>query len=223
MVGKTNVAGASLRAVIAVTYPEGSVCTCSNGTKTLRARNTSGKALFNVTVGEWTVSCTDGSLTASKTVSITAEGQTKSVDLAYALYIFKEGEGAKVEYYAGHGSLASINVGADKITMNYNGDTGEVESCFRANNKINLSNYATLYLDLKNRNALSNVYRLGVYISTTAFTWKTINQESIASKGYPKVTSTRKTYSLDISAMQGAYYVGFGGVQKAEIYNFWLE
>ena len=28
MVGKTNVAGARLFAVIAVTYPEGSICTC---------------------------------------------------------------------------------------------------------------------------------------------------------------------------------------------------
>ena len=72
MVGRTNAGGAGeLRSVIAVTYPEGSVCTCSNGTKTLKAKDTSGKALFNVTVGEWTVSCTDGSETAIKTVSIT--------------------------------------------------------------------------------------------------------------------------------------------------------
>lgn len=216
--------GVKLFAVISVTYPAGSVCTCTKGTKSYKAKNTSGLALFAVPeAGDWTVSCTDGTQTASQTVSITAEGQTKSVDLAYTLYIFKAGEGAKVEYYAGHGSLASIDVGANKITMSYNGSTGEVESCFRANNKINLSNYATLYLDLKNSGSLSDHYRLGVYISTTAFTWENINQESIASKGYPEITSTRKTYSLDISAMQGEYYVGFGGVQEAEIYNFWLE
>ena len=82
MVGKTNVAGARLRAVIAVTYPEGNICTCSNGTKTLKARDTNGKALFNVTVGEWTVSCTDGSRTKSASVSITADGQSESVALS---------------------------------------------------------------------------------------------------------------------------------------------
>ena len=73
----------ALLSIIAVTYPEGSICTCTNGTKTLKAKDTSGKALFNVTVGEWTVSCTDGSETASETVSITAEGQVKAVELSY--------------------------------------------------------------------------------------------------------------------------------------------
>lgn len=75
--------GEKIRSIIAVTYPEGSICTCSNGTKTLKARDTSGKALFNVSTGTWTVSCTDGSETASETVSITAEGQVKAVELSY--------------------------------------------------------------------------------------------------------------------------------------------
>lgn len=92
MVGKTNVAGARLRAVIAVTYPAGSICTCVSGTKTLKARDTSGKALFNVTVGEWSVSCTDGTDTASMTVSITYEGQVESVELSYRLYLYKNGD-----------------------------------------------------------------------------------------------------------------------------------
>ena len=73
MVGRTNVAGARLRSVIAVTYPEGSVCSCTNGTKTLKAKDTSGKALFNVSAGEWTVTATDGNKTKSATVSITRE------------------------------------------------------------------------------------------------------------------------------------------------------
>lgn len=222
--GETITGTLALFAVISVTYPAGSVCTCTKGTKSYTAKDTSGRALFAVPeAGDWTVSCTDGTKTASSTVSITAEGQTKNVDLQYTLYIFKAGEGAKVEYYAGHGSLASIAVGTDKITMSYSGNTGEVESCFRAKNKYNLTNYATLYLDLKNSKALSGQYRLGVYISTTAYTWTDINRDPSTSKGYPAVTSTRKTYSLDISKMQGEYYVGFGGTARAEIYNFWLE
>ena len=212
-------------ATINVTYPSGSTCTASDGSTTLTAPDTTGTwACVVPNTGDWTVSCTDGTQTASQTVSITAEGQTKSVDLSsYTLYIFKAGEGAKVEYYAGHGSKASINVAANKITMSYNGDTGEVESCCRAKNKYNLTNYATLYLELVNSASLTDHYRLGVYISTTAYTWEDVNQESVASKGYPEVTSTRKTYSLDISKMQGEYYVGFGGVAQAEIYNFWLK
>ena len=212
-------------ATINVTYPARSTCTATDGTTTLTAPDTSGTWVCVVpNAGTWIVSCTDGTQTASQTVSITAEGQTKSVDLAYTLYIFKAGEGAKVEYYAGHGSKANIAVGTNKITTSYSGDTGEVESCFRTKDKYNLSNYATLYLDLKNSKSLSDNYRLGVYISTTAFTWEDINRDpSISCKGYPEVTSTRKTYTLDVSNMQGEYYVGFGGAAGAEIYNFWLE
>ena len=76
--------GGKLFAIIAVTYPSGSVCTCTNGTKTLKAKDTSGTALFNIpSAGTWIVSCTDGSETASDTVSITTAGQVKSIELSY--------------------------------------------------------------------------------------------------------------------------------------------
>lgn len=86
--------GSRLHAVIAVTYPEGSVCSCTNGTKTLKARDTSGKALFNVTVGEWTVKAEDTAAgkSISANVSITADGQIESVTLIYSFVILRDGE-----------------------------------------------------------------------------------------------------------------------------------
>lgn len=71
-------------AVIGVTYPEGSVCTCTNGSKTLTAEDTSGKALFVIpAAGTWTVKAVKGSQSASKAVNITVEGQVATVTLAY--------------------------------------------------------------------------------------------------------------------------------------------
>lgn len=79
-------------AVINVTYPEGSVCTCSNGNKTLELDNTLGYGFFLMDEGgEWTVSCTDGTNTKSESVSITAEGQWKSVTLSYQFVLFADG------------------------------------------------------------------------------------------------------------------------------------
>lgn len=75
--------GGKLFAIIAVTYPEGSVCTCSNGTKTLKAKDTSGEALFNVTVGKWTVTATQNGESVSSNVVITSDGQIKSVELSF--------------------------------------------------------------------------------------------------------------------------------------------
>lgn len=71
-------------AVIGVTYPLGSTCTCTNGSKTLTAKDTSGKAIFVIpSAGTWTVKAISGSKSTSKTVSITAEGQVETVTLAY--------------------------------------------------------------------------------------------------------------------------------------------
>lgn len=83
ILGVAGSASGEIYSVIAVTYPEGSVCTCSDGTTTLTARDTSGKALFNVSTGTWTVTATDGSRTTSNTVSITSEGQVESVLLSF--------------------------------------------------------------------------------------------------------------------------------------------
>lgn len=71
-------------ATIAVTYPSGSTCTCSNGSTTLTAAGTSGSYTFTVpNSGTWTVTCTDGTSTATANVSITADGQSSSIALAY--------------------------------------------------------------------------------------------------------------------------------------------
>ena len=92
MTGKSNVAGTKLFAAIGVTYPAGSTVTCTNGTKTLTAKNTSGQWVFAIPeIGTWTVTATDGTNTKSQSVSITSEGQFESVELRYALVIIENG------------------------------------------------------------------------------------------------------------------------------------
>lgn len=79
-------------AVIGVTYPAGSVCTCSDGTKTLSLKDTSGQGFFLIPyAATWTVTATNGTNTKAQSVEITSEGQTESVALSYALDIFNNG------------------------------------------------------------------------------------------------------------------------------------
>lgn len=56
MVGITNSNGiGKIYAVIGVTYPSGSTCTCTNGAKTLTAKDTTGRARFVIpSAGTWT-------------------------------------------------------------------------------------------------------------------------------------------------------------------------
>lgn len=71
-------------ATIAVTYPAGSTCTCSNGATVLTAPDTSGSCTFIVTgTGVWTVSATDGDNYAAQDVEIINDGQMATAALSY--------------------------------------------------------------------------------------------------------------------------------------------
>ena len=77
-------------ATINITYPAGSTCTCSDGTTTLSAPDTSGTwACIVPNAGTWTAAATDGVENASESVSITTDGQTVAVELSYYTYLFK--------------------------------------------------------------------------------------------------------------------------------------
>lgn len=102
--------GVRLFSVIGVTYPEGSVCTCTKGTKSYKAKNTSGRALFAVPeVGDWTVSCTDGTKTASKTVTISADGEAVNVRLIYQLVLYNAGD-KNLDVTGGYEDIGTSNV-----------------------------------------------------------------------------------------------------------------
>ena len=71
-------------AVIAVSYPPGSICTCTDGIKTFTAKDTSGQVLFIIPyAATWTVTATDGTNNKSQSVEISSEGQFESVVLKY--------------------------------------------------------------------------------------------------------------------------------------------
>ena len=162
MVGKTNVAGARLRAVIAVTYPEGSVCTCSNGTKTLKARDTSGKALFNVTAGSWTVTATDGNKTKSVTVDIATDGEVENVVLAYDMVLYDAGNectditGGWTS--SGYTSSRTVKSGTKYDTYMYFPSLSDNNSLYvlGTNNTIQFGKFSKLIISVESSSGVSN-------------------------------------------------------------------
>lgn len=75
--------GSKIVASIVVSYPAGSTLTCTLGSKVLTAKDTSGKWVFGLpTTGNWVVKATDGTDTATQTVTVTS-GQTANVMLSY--------------------------------------------------------------------------------------------------------------------------------------------
>ena len=128
-------------AVIGVTYPSGSTCTCTNGTKTLPAKDTSGSFLFLIPeAGTWIVSCTDDDHPdgVSQTVNITAQYQTERVSLLYGYVIFDSEVGNtrtggwKSNVNADYG--CSTTATDSEVGINYNSVSGANTWAFLVSN-----------------------------------------------------------------------------------------
>lgn len=219
MIGRTNAGGGSgkLFAVIAVTYPEGSVCTCSNGTKTLKARDTSGKALFNVKAGTYTVECHTSDSSKSRSVSVTVtesdEGQVKNVTLTYELVLYSPGD-EHTAITGGWVSKRACTITKDEYnlyvvaTEKYTDNAG----VFATANKIDLTHYSRLYYDAKNGASADGYFGIGVWASIPAVGTNPVPYAAAYVEF--KANTTAESY-IDVSSLSGNYYVG-GIVIKGE-------
>lgn len=191
-------------ATITITYPAGSTCTCTDGTTMLTAPDTSGSHTFVVpNAGTWTVSCTDGTETASKDVSITTDGQSESVTLKY----IPEGS----LYYHGD-ECADITGGWEKTNPYSQYSTGTltkyddyvkivatgVNTVVRASTKkaISLSGYDTLILNVTKYSSAGGEHTLGIC--------KSSDLEDIIATA--EITAAGAV-ALDVSGYTGEYVV----------------
>lgn len=204
MVGKTNVAGARLRSVISVTYPEGSVCTCSNGTKTLKARDTSGKALFNVSTGTWTVTATDGNKTKDATVDITTDGQSESVTLSYLLVLYNAGD--QCTSVTGGYSARNSGTTFGSSAINVSVSNGGTSTWAWTKNAIDVTEYSTLRVYAHPPSTYYRSMRFGVASS--------VNTSNCIFASYSEIDiNGNVTGQCDISGVSGNMYIVpcFGG------------
>ena len=205
----TGGGSAPLYAIIAVTYPKGSVCTCTDGTKTMKAKDTSGKALFNVTAGSWTVSCTDGTKTASKAVSITAKGQINTIILSYTLVLYNAGD----EFTDITGGWTSSSYTASRTI--YAGTKYDTYMYFPAPSD-NLSMYML---------GTNNIIRLKNYSKLIVSVESSTTNNCIVTKSKTNFTSGENTIAykelvngeneLDISSLESGYIALYASALKS--------
>ena len=213
---------AKVYAVIGVTYPAGSTCTCTDGAKTLTAKDTTGRALFVIPyAGTWTVKAVSGSKSTSKAVSITAEGQVETVELVYEFFIFKNGSGLTSGYsVAGTGG----NVSNDSISWSGSSSDGGISMYIKP--AVALNGYTKLCVDFECSYNWGGDYGMGFGVGTDAASASMITNTNWTAK----VTSTaqgaiaRNTVQCDISALTDSEYIKVVGSYSAgKIYNIWLE
>lgn len=189
-------------ATINITYPAGSTCTCSEGTTTLSAPDTSGTwACIVPNAGTWTVTSTSGTETDSKAVTITTDGQSTSVELSYALFLFKPN--APSDIIAGEWEMpvnSTVTAEAEltvKPVNNYNGDR---TISARTKGQIDLTEYSTIQATCKasgGHNTKLEVYSGSSTVASTA------------------IGTDLTTVTVDISALSGLHSIGFAGRHSA--------
>ena len=196
MKGRTNVGGGSVFAVIDVTYPQGATCTCSNGTRTLKAKDTSGHFMFTIPqAGEWTVTAEKNGTSKSETVNVT-ESKAYSLEIKFLLVLFDNGS-----YAPETGGWSCINNKSLKISAN----SGPYEAAYGngySNKAVDLSPFNTLHFEgittTTNNGASTIDARLNVGTTATGGAAATTG-------GMALVTNASKT--LDISGLTGSYYI----------------
>lgn len=198
-------------AVIGVTYPSGSVCTCTKGSKTLTAKDTSGKAIFVIPeAGTWTVTATDGTNTKSESVEITSDGQSVSVELVYEFVLYDNGimQNGGVVKSIDHESTYGSNSAVVKDGYLYISVANNLTLAngFRSVNAISGGKYNTLKVRVSN--VSGNAYfRLAAKKTSDPYNYTGEN----SSDEYAVLNKTSFTdgeYALDISAVKKSAYYG---------------
>lgn len=210
--------GSKVVASIVVTYPAGSTLTCTLGSKVLTAKDTSGKWVFGLpSTGNWVVKAVKDSKSKSATVEITAQGQVKTLTLAYRLDIFKAGQGAVIPLSSFTQENGRVTIGTDKITISKTSQNYCGAAVFTTNS-VNLSPYHTLYADVA-LTPLSDDYRCYLYVSESAP--KDLPGE-VSGLAVTRITASSSRVSLNISSVNSGY-VALGNFGYGSVTNIWAE
>lgn len=224
--------GSKVVASITVTYPVGSTLTCTLGSKVLTAQDTSGKWVFGLpSTGSWVVKAVKGSQPKSATVNITAEGQVKTVVLAYETVLFDgadntavTGGWTKKNSLTGYGNVevgSTINIYGN---MAYGSASASYQTLYITNNKINLSNLNTLIAHI---NTVKTRAALFVTSSNDIIGWWPSSLTETSCVGYKmfETTDIGTDASVDLSSVSGSYYIGLlvDGTGQIVTPRVWLE
>lgn len=198
-------------ATINITYPSGSTCTCSDGTTTLSAPDTSGTwACIVPNAGTWTAAATDGEKNASETVSINTDGQIASIELSYRALLYQAGDTSdKWQYESMYintnykkATAPTVNVESDSMMIT---QPTYVNCCaYVYNREIDMTTLNTLRFDGELSTAMTNFTDAAcLCIWTSLGTYVTDNRVAYIN------FKTASPKQIDVSALTGMHRVGF--------------
>ena len=216
-----SVSVAYFSATISITYPANSNCVVTNSSGQTVASDTntgSSTKTWTATVGATgtytvTATATDGSgKSKSTTVNITTDGQSSSVTLSYELYLYKNGDrctdvGGNWSFSKKYPDGASISYGTDKVTINLKAVHQEYMGVCFWYKKIDITNYRKLCMLVSYNTAPDAAQGICVCSSVPD---NPLESGSYDARQSIDGSSDTVPFELDISAISGSKYVGYG-------------
>lgn len=212
-------------ATINITYPAGSTCTCSDGTTTLSAPDTSGTwACIVPNAGTWTAAATDGVENTSESVSITTDGQIAAIELSYLLWLYKSGNtynavtgGWSVSEHASPGGsfdgVLTLNADSMLLSTEVFGGSVAYANAF-TNNSIDLTGVNTLKFKITG---------IGDQISATTPSGDTQNFRFSLVVANARPTTQNPTFAADLRILAtGEYSVDVSSISAGYV-GVWIS
>lgn len=226
--------GSKVVASIVVTYPAGSTCTCTLGSRVLTAKDTSGKWVFGLpSTGNWVIKATSGSKSKSKTVSITAEGQVKNVTLMFEAILWEAGADKNTSITGGFvaNDTNYVKIGSSTVTITGNatyfgeGSTNwSYGGNFYTKNKVTKGEFEYFCANITKNTGTNAGNKAWIY---AADKYNFTNDNTIARFEIPVTTGETGVFRIPLtgitSAVFGIRVYGFMDLQTIVTNKIWLE
>lgn len=170
--------------------------------------------------GTWTVTATLSEDSASDTVTVNAAKQY-DMELSYAMYLFKAGAGAIVQFGTNNRAQVVTTITSDYIDTVCS-NSSQQGSLYTANT-VDFTGYETLHFSIfctyEPVNSVN--YGLRMHVTSNQPVADTANPAAVANLAFD-VNSAFTEYDVDVSSISGSYYVGIWGVGSYRCNNIWL-
>lgn len=184
----------------------------------------------------WTVTATRGGEKNSDTIIIDT-ASNYDMTLMYGLYLYRNGiiettiSGglSSFKIYGSTGTYDYTNADNElNFRVTYSSGTYGLSILYRTENKVDITKYSTLHMDVKSVTlASSNAPKPRICILTSNPSGE-IGSWSLTASTLLNAGSTETEYTLDVSAYTGEYYVGLGifagtgGTSRVIATQWWL-
>lgn len=160
-------------------------------------------------------------------VNVEAKSFQNGVWGNFVVYLFKTGEGAKVEFEIYKASKCTITQTSDAVTISYSAVTGG-EGYWLTKDKYDLTGKKEIVFLAKctqnyvGTDTVSRGYATMFVVASSKATGSGFLQNRVAECVLTEYGQTME-YAIDVAALDGSYYLGYSGIGNLTIYNVFVK